>query len=94
LSPADLAVDLNELFSEVLNPVAKSALKKAAQVGLPAGLDLDAVINEPQDSDSDEEDLDKIDWGSTLDEKPSYTTPYPNKALDSRTGEDQVSCPF
>lgn len=67
----ELAADMNELFSEVLNPVAKSAGKKAAQVGLPPGLDLDGVINYPPESDEDEEDLDKIDWGSSFEEKGS-----------------------
>lgn len=50
---ASLGTEMAALFSGELNPVAPKAQKK---VQIPEGLDLDAWINEPLSSESEEED--------------------------------------
>lgn len=54
---ASLATEMAALFAGELNPVAPKAQKK---VQIPEGLDLDAWINEPLSSESEEEEDEKV----------------------------------
>lgn len=70
LNEANLASEISSLFVEPLYPVAPNALKKASKLIL-EGLDLDAQINEPPESDSEEEIDPKDSWaGFGVEEKP------------------------
>jgi len=70
------------LFGETLNPVNPKAQKK---VPVPAGLDLDKMINEPEEDDEDEEEKDD---GYTLEVKDEDIEDLPKKPLTKEEKEE------